>query len=293
MSSVHDQLPGYLLGKYQLTWTVTFTALFSLVVVLLYSPYNSNIWFELGFGGTFVLTVSFFVVCLLLIVGSKMLMYKLKARIAFTVAGYCLWNFIEILLVALMYSLFTVCGIDSGIIDCDAREFFSVFADALLFAVSGMGIPYVIAFLHLSLEDKSNTIRLMNYGNVVSDIPAKPYEEKRITLFDNNGVLKFSISSENLYFIESDDNYIKVWYTDSSGEVRQYMLRCRLKTVEDSFADSDLVRCHRKYIVNISKVSILKAEKEGYKISLGLDNVDTIPISKTYEPNVLARFNSK
>ena len=75
--------------------------------------------------------------------------------------------------------------------------------------------------------------------------------------------------------------------------MKQYMLRCRLKTVEDSFAGSDLVRCHRKYIVNISKVKLLKAEKEGYKISLDIENVDTIPISRTYEQNVLARFNSK
>ena len=71
------------------------------------------------------------------------------------------------------------------------------------------------------------------------------------------------------------------------------MLRCRLKTVEDSFAGSVLVRCHRKFIVNITKVRILKSEKEGYRISLGLDNVDTIPISKTYEKNVLSRFNSR
>ena len=71
------------------------------------------------------------------------------------------------------------------------------------------------------------------------------------------------------------------------------MLRCRLKTVEDSFAGSDLVRCHRKYIVNITKVRILKAEKEGYRISFGIDSIGTIPISRTYEQNVLARFNSK
>ena len=133
----------------------------------------------------------------------------------------------------------------------------------------------------------------MNYSNVVSDTPVNPYEDKRFTLFDNKGVLKFSIKSDNLYFIESDDNYIKVWYMDSSGEMKQYMLRCRLKTVEDSFVDSDLVRCHRKYIVNIKKVSILRAEKEGYKISFGQEGVEAIPISKTYEQNVLSRFNSQ
>lgn len=133
----------------------------------------------------------------------------------------------------------------------------------------------------------------MNYSNVVSDTPVKPYEEQRITLFDSNGVLKFSVDADNLYYIESDDNYIKVWYTDCDGTVKQYMLRCSLKTVEDSFAGSMLVRCHRKFIVNISKVRILRAGKDGYKINIGLDNVDLIPISKTYEQNVLARFNSR
>ena len=154
-------------------------------------------------------------------------------------------------------------------------------------------VPFALSSLAYALQDKDNTIRLMNYGNVVSDKPAVPYSDKRITLFDNNGVLKFSISSDNLYFIESDDNYIKAWYMDSAGEMKQYMLRCRLKTVEDSFADSELVRCHRKYIVNIRKVSILKSEKEGYKIDFDIDSLCPIPISKTYEQAVLARFNSR
>ena len=149
------------------------------------------------------------------------------------------------------------------------------------------------SILHFALQDRDNTIRLMNYGNVVSDKPAPPYADKRITLFDNNGVLKFSISSDNLYFIESDDNYIKAWYMDSAGEMKQYMLRCRLKTVEDSFADSELVRCHRKYIVNIRNIAVLKAEKEGYKVDFDIDSIDPIPISKTYEQAVLARFNSR
>jgi len=151
----------------------------------------------------------------------------------------------------------------------------------------------VLCALQAAIRDKDNTIRLMNYGNVVSDKPAVPYTDNRITLFDNNGVLKFSISSDNLYFIESDENYIKAWYMDSAGEMKQYMLRCRLKTVEDSFADSELVRCHRKYIVNIRKISILKSEKEGYKIDFDIDSIDPIPISKTYEQAVLARFNSR
>ncbi len=293
MSFLKEQLPRYLLSKYQLIWTVTFTALFSLVVILLSIPFSHNVWFELGLSSAFLFTVAFIVVSIGIVVLSKVLMHRRRNDENFTVLKYIVWNLVEIVVISLLYTFFTIQGDRGGIIDIGDRPAWAEFLNALYFSLICLGVPYVFSALYLTLADRNNTIRLMNYSNVVSDTPVKPYDEKRITLFDNSGALKFSIDSENLYYIESDDNYIKVWYTDSDGEVRQYMLRCPLKTVEDSFADSDLVRCHRKYIVNITKVKILKAEKEGYKISLGIDGADTIPISKTYEQNVLARFNSR
>lgn len=293
MPFMKEQLPRYLLGKTQLVWTVTFTALFALVSILLWIPFADNAWLELGISRSLMLTVSFLLISFAVIVTSKVLMYARRGAESFTFLRYIVWNLLEVVAISLLYTFFTRLGMARGMLDIGPQSLFKIFFGAFVFTLACVGVPYVIAALYLSLEEKSNTIRLMNYGAVVSDTPAKPYDEKRITLFDNNGILKFSIDSSNLYFIESDDNYIKVWYTDCSGEVRQYMLRCRLKTVEESFADSDLVRCHRKYIVNIANVKILKAEKEGYRISLDIDNVDTIPISKTYEQNVLARFNSK
>ena len=106
-------------------------------------------------------------------------------------------------------------------------------------------------------------------------------------------MMKLSVSAANLYYIESDDNYIKVWYTDSKDILKQYMLRCRLKTIEESFRESELIRCHRKYIVNMSKVRVLSKEKGGYYLDLDSDLIDPIPISKTYEETVLARFNAR
>ena len=156
-----------------------------------------------------------------------------------------------------------------------------------------MGIPYLIAGMYFAIRDRDQTIRMINYGNVVSDEELPSHEEQKITLFDNNGVMKLSVSASNLYYIESDDNYIKVWYTDSADVLKQYMLRCRLKTVEESFRDSDLVRCHRKYVVNMSKVRVLSREKGGYYLELDSDLIDPIPISKTYEETVLARFNAR
>ena len=118
-------------------------------------------------------------------------------------------------------------------------------------------------------------------------------DEYQFSLFDNSGALKLSIKSSNLYYIESDDNYIKVWYTDSKGELKMYMMRCRLKTVEDNFRDSSLIRCHRKYVVNADKVKILRKESEGYLLDLDNESIPPLVVTKTYLDNVLARFSGE
>ena len=105
--------------------------------------------------------------------------------------------------------------------------------------------------------------------------------------------MKMSVSLANLFYIESDDNYIIVWYSDSKGALKKYMIRCRLKTVEESFKGSSLVRCHRKYIVNMDKVKVLRKEKDGYELDLENDAIPPITITKTYADNVLSLFSRK
>ena len=293
MLKLLDQIPRYLLDREPVWTTVVYTALFSLVFLLVSIPFSADAWFALGASQAFFYTLAYILLAAVVVILSRALMYRCRMLKNFTLLGYCAWVVAEVVLVSLLYMAFTREGAELGIIDGGARDDLTVFLSAVVYSAVCLCVPYALCTLRFILQDKDNTIRLMNYNNVVSDKPAVPYTDKRITLFDNNGVLKFSISSDNLYFIESDDNYIKAWYMDSSGEMKQYMLRCRLKTVEDSFADSELVRCHRKYIVNIRKISILKSEKEGYIIDFNIDSVDPIPISKTYEQAVLARFNER
>lgn len=294
MFSFNDKIPGYLLGKYQLIATVTFTALFSLVFLLVSVPFSHNAWFELSTPDAFGFTVLFFLIALFVVIVSKRLLYtSYKNKTGeMTYFQYILWNVVEIVIICLLYTVFTMKGDERGIIDVGQQSANHVFFDALLYCVMSLAVPYVCCAMYFAIIDKNNTIRVMNYGNVVSDEVLLPKDEKKITLFDNSGVLKLSVSSTNLYYIESDDNYIKVWYTDSHGILKQYMLRCRLKTVEDSFADSSLVRCHRKYIVNMDKVKVLRKEKDCYEMELDNDSIPPIQVTKTYEENVLARFNS-
>ena len=291
--SLYDKIPDYLLGKSQLVATVLVASLFSLVFLVISIPFSDNAWFRLGANEAFGYTVIFFLIALGVVICSKTAMYRSRYSLNFTFLSYIGWNVGELLIICLLYTFFTIEGSEYGLIDIGNQGFARIFFSALVYIITSLGVPYVIAGQYFAINDKNNTIRLMNMSNVVGDINVTPQEEKRITLFDNNGVLKFSINSSNLYFIESDDNYIQVWYRDKAGEFKQYMLRCKLKTIEESFADSDLVRCHRKYVVNISRISTLSAEKDGYYIDLDIPSAERIPVSKTYEETVLSRFNSR
>lgn len=287
MASLNKQLPDYLRGKNQLVYTVTFAALFSIVFLLLSVPFSHNSWMALGNSRFFVFTVLFATGSLLFVVISKFLLYKTRNKLKMSFLGYILWCAAEVLIICLAYSFITV-----PITGIGWDQFPKTLGNALLYGTISLVIPYILAGMYFALQDKNQTIRLMNYGNAVLDETMMPSRLEKITLFDNNGDLKLCVNASNLFYIESDDNYIIVWYSDSKGDLKRYMLRCRLKTVEESFRGSSLVRCHRKYIVNMDKVRVLRKEREGYDLDLDSDTIPPLPISKTYEKNVLAYFNN-
>lgn len=283
---IHDKIPGYLLGKYQLIGTVTFSVLFAVIFLNIYIPFSDTAWFGLGNSMMFLHTVAFIGVGILILIMSRIMMYRSKRVFQMTYLSYILWCMLEILAIAGLYTAMTF----DMPLQTDETEL-DIFGRALLYGAISLGIPYLISGMYFAIIDKNNTIRLMNFENVVTDEPVKPESQmQKITLFDNSGALKLSLNPNNLYYIESDDNYIKVWYTDSKGELKQYMLRCRLKTVEEGFKGSGLVRCNRKYIVNIHKVATLRKESEGYVLDLENEAIPPLPVTKTYTDTVLSYF---
>ncbi len=289
-----DRIPDYLVGSHQLTSTVVFTALFSLVFIILISPYLRFVWFSISLASSRgLLTLVFMSLSIVILAFSKMIMYAFARKHTMIFFDYVVWCLGEAALISLAYAAFSLNGIAAGVIPHSEITFLKLFLSAMGFCIISLGVPYLLSAFFFAIEDKNNTIRLMSFGSITTDEAPSLTRDEKITLYDNSGSLKLVVSLSNLYYIESDDNYIKVWYQDSEGTLKQYMLRCRLKTVEESFTGSDLVRCHRKYIVNFDKVETITRTKDGFAIDLGLGGTDPIPVSKTYEENVLARFNSR
>ena len=281
-------IPGYLRERYQLLGTVTFAALFSVVFLLVSIPFSNNAWFRLGNSTFFGFTALFALLSLFILIVSKVVMYKTRSM-PMSYWGYSAWCLSEIILISVLYTVFTV-----TIAQPEDQNGVAIFLHSLIYSFICLGIPTIIAGMFFTIIDQNRTIRLMNMQDVVTEESTdETATEQKFTLFDNNGVLKLSVSSANLYYVESDDNYIKVWYSDNKGELQTYMLRCRLKTVEESFAGSDLIRCHRKFIVNMQKVKVLQKVGATYEITLDNEAIAPIPVTKTYIESVLKVFREK
>ncbi len=287
MDFLTAKLPKYFLEKYQMIGTVTFSTLFAIVFLNIYIPFSNTAWFGLGRSSFFLFTAGFIFISLLILIASRVLMYKSKAYFEMTYVVYVSWSILEVVLICLFYTFVTM-----DVQPPQDMTFSQIFSKSLFYGAIALIIPYILSGMYFAIIDKNKTIKLMNSSGVVTEDPASGDTGELITLFDNKGELKLSVKASNLFYIESDDNYINVWYTDNKGELHKYMLRCRLKTVEENFRNSSLLmRCHRKYIVNAAKVKVLRKESSGYFLDMENSTIQPIPVTKTYLPNILERFS--
>ena len=282
---MNRKLPEYFLEKSRMTGMVTFTVLFAIVFLNIYIPFSDTAWFGLGNSAFFLATAGFIAVSVIFVVLSRILIYCIRKWIEVTWLLYVMWSLSEVVLISLFYTFVTL-----DVRHPDASPAM-IFVKALFYGIIALIIPEIISGMYIAIIEKDRTIRMMNGTGAPADDESKK-GGTRITLFDSRGALRLSVKSSNLYYIESDDNYIKVWYSDNGGELKNYMMRCPMKSVEENFRDGSLMRVHRKYIVNTEKVKVLRRENDGYFLDMDDEDIPPIAVTKTYISNVLGRFGA-
>ena len=106
-----------------------------------------------------------------------------------------------------------------------------------------------------------------------------------VQIYDEKGEMRLSVRREHLLLIESADNYVCVWYTNQNTP-KKVLVRNTLKQVAEQLSSTHIQRCHRSYLINLDHVKVLRREKEGVFVELGIDGVPDVPISKTYSESI-------
>jgi hypothetical protein len=283
------QAPECLTDPFSQAQNVIISVLFALVFLTAYTPFSDTSWFQLGTNSRFLGTVAFVGIGTFFLAISRTLMtFCVRKLRHFAMWAYLLWLFLEILVIAMFHTYLSY-----FLVKATSYSLGYIFGKSLLITFVALAVPYTIVDLMILLKESRRKLTLTKSDAVESDNEALPAPTEIINLMDNNGNLKLSVKLDNLYYIKAEDNYINVFY-QRSGTLASYMLRCKMKTIEDNCVNiSSLMRCHRSYIVNIKKVSVLHNESDGFIIDFEREGLDSIPVSKTYSQKVLEAFNKR
>lgn len=135
---------------------------------------------------------------------------------------------------------------------------------------------------HTKGADDLNT-KITEYPKVKTDPPTE------LTLVGDNQNESFSILPFSILYLESADNYVRVFY-QKDGTIADTLLRSTLKKMEQQLADyPQLFRCHRTYMVNLDQVERVSGNAQGYKLHLKKCEV-LIPVSRSLNAEIDKRL---
>ncbi len=277
---MNHKIPEYLYEKGNIFRLIIFTALFALVFINIYQPFDSRNWFPVS-ESMFLLFSSLVILTgVLVVVVSRIIMFYYAKRSGLQYWQYALWIVAEILAMATFYTLF-----ESLVLD-DPRLFSEMMRQSVINTALVLLLPYSIMWLYFSLKDKNKKLARLRGSKIDAEQPVK----NMFNFFDEKKELRLSVRSDQVFWIDAADNYVKIHYLNK-GKIASYMIRNTLKTIEHQFAATSLVRCNRSTIVNFDKVKVLRKEQSG--IFLGIDHelIPDIPVSRTYTHLILSRFS--
>lgn len=101
----------------------------------------------------------------------------------------------------------------------------------------------------------------------------------------------FRLSADSLLYAESEGNYVRLYcQPNRDGVPVTKLLRLTMKQTEGAFAACpDIVRCHRAFVVNLSKVTKITGNAQGYRLHLEVCEAD-VPVSRAYVQRIKSYF---
>ena len=277
------RIPDYINYKGNIVRLIIFTALFALVFINIYKPFSSSHWYNVSEFMFFVYSSLIILTGVLVVIISRIIMYFYSRRHSISYAKYGVWVLLEILFMALFYTIYTM-----SVGDDPTVEIMNTFKTCVINTALVLLLPYAFFWFYFGWKEgqkKLDSIKsdgIDNPGNI---------KDSSIVFKDEKGIIQLYITSSELLCIEAADNYVNIRYV-SNGKIKSYLLRNSLKNIEKQLSENMVVRCHRSYLVNMNRVSVIRRDKDYIYMELDIEGVDKIPVSKNYQKEISAKFIS-
>lgn len=271
--NLRQSVPDYLTTNRNIFIQILFTSVFAYAFINVYRPFGFDNWYKISdlqlMIGSGVVVLSGMVTIIL----SRLLLFWLKKSHEITYALYIYFIAAEIILMGLFYTSLEIFILE------DSRPPLNILFNAVQNTALLLLIPYVLSILFFAWTDIRKKL-----DQVLTQF--KEPSETFIPFNDEKGNLRITIKLVDLLFLESNDNYVNIHFMDGEKQ-KVFMIRNSLKYFQFQLKDYPIYRVHRKYAVNIKNVKLLKREKNIYVLLINTYKEDNIPVSRTYEKEIL------
>ena len=302
MPTIEREIPKFIVSRRYISVLIAFILLFSALFLVIYKPFSMAVWFGTSQTLNFSFTILFYLSSTVVLILSRTLMYTVYNRLDVTVMTYLWWIMAENLVISLIYTLITVNFFPMPGIATPTLATRALLCVTIILALPNGFVLFYAAYCAKCEEleasqyqykqlEKEYRLLTNRQQDMRATAPQQKDTPKMINLHDNNGTLRLSINNDALYYLESEDNYIKVYYKHQE-RILSYMLRSRTRSVEESLKDTSMVRCHRSYIVNINKIQFMEEDRRMHYITLNDKSIARIPVSKSYYDKVVSSLNA-
>jgi hypothetical protein len=279
---LNQSIPAYIYEKKNSIRLILFTALFALVFINIFEPFNSRHWHGGMLSSELYLVFSSLIVLtgVLVVVISRIILYYRGSRHSIHLGTYVVWILLEIFFMSLFYSVYTLYFPAT----VEPAPLIHVVKKMLLRTSLVLLLPYAVLHLYFAYKDKEKQLELLQESAAAAAPKQNVY-----SFYDEKGDLRLSVARENLLYIEAADNYVVVWYLNKDA-LSKLLLRNSLKAVEKNMAHTNVVRCHRSYMVNLEAVTVIRRQKNEIYMEFGKQHVPVIPVSSKYDEKITRWF---
>jgi Response regulator of the LytR/AlgR family len=274
-----------MLQKSFLLRTVLFVSLFSMLFMSLYQPTlaYSTTWFGFHSWKQTGVTALFYAVAINTLILSKLLLSAFSNRHDVAVKSILLWLIAEFFVIATEYYLFTV------IFKLGSVQIPQLLLRIPLCVALILAIPYSIIWFYAQYKAKKEELELFKVTHKRAIIES---DHRLIQFRDSQGKHKMSLSEDSIFYIESQDNYVQIFY-NLDGKLSSYLLRSTSQKIEEDLTGTSIVRCRRSFLVNTSKIVRWGKEHGHFTITLDNPSGKAITVTPAYYRTILTRLDTR
>ncbi|MDR1683812.1 MAG: LytTR family transcriptional regulator DNA-binding domain-containing protein [Candidatus Symbiothrix sp.] len=277
-----QKIPAYLHNRKNIVTLILSTAIFALVFINIYTPFRSRDWYPNISDLRFFAFSSLIILTGILVVAIiRIILYYYGKKHPITMGRYAVCIVSEIFFMSLFYTIYTL-------VLNPENDYLNTFKKSTVNTALVLLLPYTLIHLYLIYKENKNKLQAIENQQQSAETTNT---QKIFSFYDEKNELRLSINRNNLLYIESADNYVLIWYLNK-GALTRFMLRNSMKTMEEQLTETNVLRCHRSYMVNFEQINVIRRQKDGMYVEFGIKDIPDIPISKKYSEKVIQYFTN-